>query len=162
VYTWAVAERTIPAGQAIFLRIIEPIMTGSMLPQRTFSAIVVRDALNRSGEVLIPNGSPVTLVVLTAPDGELALGLHSVLVRGNRYLVRSSQPDPAVNGPAMAAGVPLADVFDATAPAPATPGDSPHPIQVRGAEIRVPRGALLVYRLSRPIQVAVFTGRGGS
>jgi hypothetical protein len=162
LYTWPVTERTIPAGQPVFLRTTEPIVAESVLPKRTFSAIVVRDVLNRAGEVLIPAGSPVTLVVLASPGGELALGLHSITVRGNRYLVRSSSLGPATNGPATAVAAPLGDVFDSTIGASRTPDNSADPIQVTGAEIRVPRGAVLVYRLTEPIEVGVLSGRDGA
>src|SRR5207248_1247523 len=62
-------------------------------PNRTYSAQLDRDVTDSSGQVMIPRGSPVQLVVRDMSSGgttgsrELTLDLQSVTVNGNTYYI---------------------------------------------------------------------------
>ncbi|HWQ52936.1 MAG TPA: hypothetical protein VN442_04575 [Bryobacteraceae bacterium] len=141
LYARPANERTIPAGHVVWLRTLDPIMADTEVRDRSFSALIVRDVLDSGGEVLIPNGAPVRLVVLRSAGSGLALGMHSVRIYGNTYLIR-----PAKGGD-WRPGMPLGVLTDATAGT----GMAPVPeVVVEGPAIRVPGNSLLLYRLGGP------------
>ncbi len=144
LYTRPVHERTIAAGQVLWIRVLEPIAADSALPEIGFGALVVRDVVDGGGNLLIPNGAPARLQVMAAPGGQLALGIHSVRVYGNTYLLR-----PAGGAADWRPGMPLGALIDGTV-SDGMPARPPPPLVVEGASVRVPGNALLLYRLEQP------------
>ena len=76
--------RTIAAGTSITVRNNEPI-DARQTDGRVFSGVVHQDVLDADGNVAIPRGSDVELIVRTDPNHDLALDLESVTVNGQRY-----------------------------------------------------------------------------
>ncbi len=111
------------------------------MPGIGFSGLIVRDVVDSGGDLLIPHGSPADLLVLAARTGQLALGIHSVRVYGNTYLLR-----PA-GGENPGAGMPLGTLVDGTVPGGAAL--PPPALTVEGTRIQVPANTLLIYRLER-------------
>lgn len=143
LYSRPAHQRTVPAGHIVWLRTLDPITAGAESQDRSFSALIVRDVIDGGGEVLIPNGAPVRLVVLRTPGGALALGMHSVRIYGNTYLLRPAE------GNDWHPGMPLGVLTDATAGAGTAPVP-PDPLVVEGPALRVPGNSLLLYRLGSP------------
>lgn len=144
LYTRSVEERTIRAGQVLWIRVLEPIVAERGLPGIAFSGLIVRDVVDGAGNLQIPHGAAVRLQVLAAPEGQLALWAHSVTVYGNTYLLR-----PAGESPDWRPGMPLGTLLDGTQADGSLPSPPP-PLMIEGASIRVPVNALLLYRLERP------------
>jgi hypothetical protein len=147
LYARPAGERTIPAGQVVWLRTLEPVVAESALPDRSFSALVVRDILDTAGNLMVPHGSQARLTVMAEPAGRLTLAVHSVRVFGNTYITRPAAA-PAPSPEAGHPGMPLGTLVDGTAGAglAAVPRDE---LLVEGALIRVPDNTLLLYRLQQ-------------
>jgi hypothetical protein len=147
LYTWAVSDRTVPAGTLVVIRTFETIDTAEA--QRIFPAMVARDTPNAAGRPVVLGGSPATLIVLTGPAGGYRLGLHSVVAGGNTYLTSPAGRDARAGVPAER-GAPLGTLVD-TVPAGGTAQTAP-PVSVEGTRIFVPSAMLLFFRLQQPIQ----------
>ena len=80
----AQSARTIDAGTTITVRTNEQINANNN-DGRVFSGVVEQDVLNRGGNVAIPKGSNVELVVKNIANNQVALDLDSVTVNGQRY-----------------------------------------------------------------------------
>jgi hypothetical protein len=84
----------ISAGTAFAVRTNQEI--NSDQAGQTFSAEVAQDIQTRSGEVLVPKGSPAELVILETDSGgvtgtrKVALGLRSVTVSGKKHSVTTA------------------------------------------------------------------------
>ena len=90
---------TIDAGTTITVRTNEQINAGNS-DGRVFSGVVDQEVINRSGNVAIPRGANVEMLVKTIARNQIALDLESVTVNGERYgiqtldsVVSSQQPD---------------------------------------------------------------------
>jgi hypothetical protein len=111
---------------------------------RVYLGTVEQDVRGDSGHVAIPRGSNVELMVRVAPDNDLILDMESVVVNGQRYAIRAepnrveSRPDNSLVGAIVGA------VTGA---------------QVRGRAVRIPRDAVVSFRLDRPLEMGV-TDRG--
>jgi hypothetical protein len=129
---------------------IEP---GTNIPVRTNDAIDVERFDNRvyygtvdqdvrgdNGRVAIPRGSRVELIVRVMRDNDLALDLESVNVNGQRYAIQTarnhveSQRDNSLVGSIIGA----------------ISGG-----QAQGRAVRIPRDAVLNFRLQTPLTVDV-------
>jgi hypothetical protein len=95
------APMVVPLGAEIVVRTNEAIDSTTANEGQSFSGTVQEPVLNADGQVLIPKGSEVSLVVRRESTGgttgspELALGLDSINIRGHRYFVNS---DPVERG----------------------------------------------------------------
>lgn len=145
VYTMPAEERTVRAGSIIALTSVDDIVVTRPQPDRFFDAVISRDVLNRSGTVLIANGSPASLVALGSR--ELELGLHSVMVNGDTYLLDAAGRTSGSSH----AEIPLGRLLDAVAPRPAQ-------VSTRGGRIQVPAGTLLTFELRQSFRLAVSGG----
>lgn len=145
VYTMSAEARTVPAGSIITLTSVDDIVVTRPPRERFFDAVISRDVLNRSGTVLIPNGSPASLVVLGSR--ELELGLHSVMVNGDTYLLDA---DGRTSGSSHAE-IPLGTLLDAAAPRAVQ-------VSTRDGRIYVPAGTLLTFELRQSFRLAVSGG----
>ena len=77
------------------MRTDEDINSQNAAEGRTFPASIVQDILDANGNVVIPRGSPATLIVRrvtegsTLSTGSYVLDLESVRVNGHRYVVNT-------------------------------------------------------------------------
>jgi len=107
---------------------------------RVYYGTVDQDVRSDSGRIAIPRGANAELMVRVAPDNDLILDLESVVVNGQRYAIRAepnrveSQRDNSLVGAIVGA---------------VTGG------QVRGQAVRVPRDAVVTFRLDRPLDIGV-------
>ena len=92
----AQSRATIDAGTTITVRTNEEIQ-GSNSDGRVFSGVVDQDVLNRGGNVAIPRGAEVELLVRNISKNQVALDLESVTVNGQRYGIRRTV-SPTING----------------------------------------------------------------
>src|SRR4030095_72633 len=76
--------QTIDAGTDITVRTNEVIETRHA-DGAVFSGTVENDVISRAGNVAIPRGAEVELVVREIGDHDLALDLDSVTINGRRY-----------------------------------------------------------------------------
>ena len=84
----AQSGRTIDAGTTITVRTNEQI-NASNSDGRVFSGVVEQDVINRRGNVAIPKGANVELLVKNIAKNQVALDLDSVTVNGQRYGIQS-------------------------------------------------------------------------
>jgi hypothetical protein len=98
--TVSAAPGVIPAGTSLEIRTNESINTKSTAEGRTYSAEIATDVVSADGNVLISRGSPAQLVVMQVTEARgvrggpgLEVGLQSVTVNGQRYLVSSADVD---------------------------------------------------------------------
>lgn len=88
--SFAQTNRVIPKGAEIKVR------TDQAIPAKpkanaSFPAQVTEDVQNSSGAVVIPHGSPATLVAVPTDDGkDTVLDLRSVTINSRKYLITST------------------------------------------------------------------------
>ena len=136
---------TILPGTQISVRTETPVIAGHWDRGRIFSGYVTRDVFARDGDLAIPRGSPVEMIVRQAGPGEMMLDLESVMVNGRRYGVDTSGPE--FNTREREGGGVVGAIVGAIAGA--TGGD----VQYRGERIRVPEGSVLTFQLQAPLRV---------
>jgi len=138
---------------------------------RVFSGIVERDVINRRGNVAIPQGSDVELIVKRTSNTEVALDLNAITVYGQRYgvdtdesIVNAERRDGiGVNkrtGKYVGGGALIGAVIGAItggekgaaigAGAGAAAGAGAQ-ILTRGRSVQVPAESLLTFRLQQPM-----------
>jgi hypothetical protein len=107
---------------------------------RVYTGIVDQDVVGTNGRLAIRRGSNVELIVRVARDNDLILDLESVVVRGQRYAVRteprrveSGRDDSLIGG--------IIGALDGG--------------EVRGRVVRIPRNSVVTFRLERPLDVGV-------
>jgi hypothetical protein len=107
---------------------------------RIYPATVDQDVRGDNGRIVIPRGSSAELIVRVAPDNDLILDLESVVVNGQRYAIKTeanrveSRRDNSLVGGivgAIAGG------------------------EARGRAVRIPRDAVVTFRLQRPLDIGV-------
>jgi hypothetical protein len=107
---------------------------------RVYTGIVDQDVVGTDGRLAIRRGSNVELIVRVARDNDLILDMESVVVRGQRYAVRTeatrveSRRDDSLIGGIIGA---------------INGGE------VRGRAVRIPRDSVVTFRLERPLDVGV-------
>jgi ribosomal protein L24E len=161
---------TIDAGSEITVRTNEAIETRHANGE-VFSATVDNDVIGRSGNVAIPRGSDVELVVREIGNNDLALDLDSVNINGRRYglaaesnVTANRREGVGVNkrtGKYVGGGAILGAIIGGIAGggkgaaigagAGAAAGAGAQ-VLTRGDDIDVPAESLLTFRLSQPIQ----------
>jgi len=163
---------TIDAGTTIKVRTVETIDAEDN-DGRMFSGVVDQNVVNRAGNIAIPKGSDVELVVREISSTEVALDLDAVIVNGQRYgvvtdssLIESERKSGVgvnkrtgkyVGGGAVVgavigaiAGGKKGAAIGAGAGAAAGAGAQ---ILTRGGKVSVPVESLLTFRLQQPLQL---------
>jgi hypothetical protein len=168
------APNTIPAGTRLEVRTNEPI--NSTHPEgRTYQGDIATEVVDSEGKVLLPKGSQVELVILEAKEksgikgASLQLGLRSVTVNGQTYLVvseevkettglgRNKKTAQTVGGGAALGtligaaagggkGAVLGGIVGAAAGAAVQ-------VLTQGKEVRVPAESVLRFELDEPIRL---------
>jgi hypothetical protein len=107
---------------------------------RVYYGVVDQDVRGENGRIAIPRGANAELMVRVAPDNDLILDLESVVVNGQRFAIPShpnrveSERDNSLVGAIVGA------VTGAT---------------VRGRAVRIPRDAVVSFRLDRELEMGV-------
>jgi hypothetical protein len=160
----------IDAGMNITVRTNEAIRASGD-DGRVYSGVVQMDVTDRNGNVAIPRGSNVELVVRRISNTDVAVDLDSVMINGERFGVRaedlvSSQNDSnRRTGEYVGGGAVLGAIIGAIAGGPkgaaigaaggaATGGGVQ--LLTRGRNVDVPAEALLTFRLQRPLRAGVY------
>jgi hypothetical protein len=169
---WAV----VPAGRTISVRTEERIDPENVAEGRRFPATIVQDIPDGSGNVVVPAGSPATLIVRRVSGGgalagpRYVLDLDSVRVNGRRYVVNTSEVTAGGQGIGknrrtaeyVGGGAALGTLLGAIAGggkgaaigaiAGAATGGGVQ-VLTAGREIRVPAETVLNFRLERPLHL---------
>jgi hypothetical protein len=169
---WAV----LPAGSSISVRTDEGINSDNASEGRTFSASIVQDVVDSTGTVIIPRGSPATLIVRqvnesgTLSSGSYVLDLESIRVNGRRYVVNAEDVKKGETGIGanrrtaeyVGGGAVLGTLLGAIAGggkgaaigaiAGAAAGGGVQ-VLTKGKEIRVPAETVLNFRLEEPLHL---------
>jgi hypothetical protein len=164
----------LPAGEEISVRTDETIDERNAAEGRTFSASIVEDVRDSSGNVIVPRGAPATLVVRrvseggTLSSGNFVLDLDSVRVNGRRYVVNTEDVKKGETGIGankrtaeyVGGGAVLGTLLGAIAGggkgaaigaiAGAAAGGGVQ-VLTKGKEIRVPAETVLKFRLEEPL-----------
>jgi len=107
---------------------------------RVFRGIADQDVRGSNGQLAIPRGAPVELIVRVARDNDLILDLESVTVNGQRYAIQTepnrveSRRDDSIVGAIVGA---------------INGGE------VRGRAVRLPRESIVTFRLGQPLVMGV-------
>ena len=167
----AQSSRAIDAGTTITVRTNEQINANNN-DGRVYSGVVEQDVINRSGNVAIPKGSNVELVVKNIANNQVALDLDSVTVNEQRYGIQSqdsvvsSQGADGIGankrtGKYVGGGAVIGAIIGAIAGggkgaaigggvgAAAGAGTQ---VLTRGKSVNVPAESLVTFRLEQPLQ----------
>jgi hypothetical protein len=162
---------TIDAGTTITVRTNEEI-NASNSDGRVFSGVVDQDVLNRSGNVAIPRGADVEMLVKSVANKQVALDLESVTINGQRYGIQgqdgvvSTQRADGLGankrtGKYVGGGAAIGAIVGAIAGggkgaaigggigAAAGAGTQ---VLTRGKGVNVPAESLVTFRLQQPLQ----------
>lgn len=164
-------------GTQISVRNDQTIRTQTAETGRSYPASIALDVVDRDGNVVIPRGSPATLVVRqvneggTFSNGNLILDLDTVQVNGRQYQVASSDVRASDRnglgankrtGEMVGGGAVLGTLLGAIAGggkgaaigavAGAAAGGGVE-VATKGHEIRVPAESVLNFRLERPLEL---------
>jgi len=135
-------------GIQIPVRTKEPIDI-NRTDNRVFNGTVDADIRGDNGRIAIPRGSNAELMVRVARDNDLILDLESVVVNGQRYAIRTDPNHVEHQRDNSLVGAIVGAVSGGQATGPA---------------VRIPRGAVVSFRLDRPLDVGVVdrgVDRGG-
>jgi hypothetical protein len=166
------APNTIPQGTRLDVRTNEQITSGEG-EGKTYNAQIETDVVGESGNVLLPKGSPVELVVLETKEkggvrgAGLQLGMRSVTVNGQSYLVISEELSKSTGigrnretAEKVGGGAALGTVIGAAAGgtrgavigglAGAAAGALAQ-VLMAGKEVKIPAETVLQFRLDEPV-----------
>jgi hypothetical protein len=168
------APNTIPEGTTLEVRTSEAI-NSTNAEGRTYQGSIATEVVDAQGTVLLPRGAQVELVILEAKEksgvkgASLQLGLRSVTVNGNTYLVVSDEvkqtaglganrrtAETVGGGAALGTligaatgggkGAVLGGLIGAAAGAAVQ-------VLTQGKEVRIPAESVLKFRLDEPIRL---------
>jgi hypothetical protein len=134
------ADRGIlPAGTNVPIRTVTRIEAAA--PGQSFGAVLVGDLVDSSSAPLAGSGAPARLTV--RPEG---LALSAVMIYGTWHAVSGSDGGPALLGT-------LVRGMNDT-PASGAPVTESMAIRTSGADVQVPGGSLLLFRLDAPARIS--------
>jgi hypothetical protein len=107
---------------------------------RVYTGIVDRDVRGSNGQMAIPRGSTVELIVRVAADNDLILDLESVTVNGQRYAIKTDANHVESARDNSLVGAIVGAINGG---------------QARGRAVRIPRDTLLTFRIERPLDMGV-------
>jgi hypothetical protein len=94
----------LPVGTSISVRADQEINSQNAAEGRTYPASIMQDVTDSSGNIVIPRGTPATLIVRrmteggTLSSGSYVLDLDSVQVNGRRYVVETREIEKGETG----------------------------------------------------------------
>jgi hypothetical protein len=167
----------VPAGTEIVVRTNEAIDSTTANEGQSFSGTVQNAVLSADGETLIPKGSDVSLVVRRLSTGgttgspEVALGLDSINIQGQRYFVNSETVERGNDqgigknrrtGKYVGGGAVLGTLLGAIAgggkgavigaAAGAAAGGTAQ-VLTKGKEVKIPAETTLRFRIDQPLNL---------
>jgi hypothetical protein len=164
----------IDAGTNITVRTNESIRT-SADDGRVYDGFVEQDVLDHNGNIAIPRGSNVELVVRRISRNGVALDLDSVMINGERYGIEgedlvNSQNNSGIGanrrtGEYVGGGAILGAIIGAIAgggkgaaigAAGGAAAGAGVQVLTRGRNINVPPESLLTFRLEQPLRAGVY------
>jgi hypothetical protein len=83
-------QHTLASGTTINVRTDQAINAQGATTTQSFPATVTDDVMDSTGAVAIPKGSRATLVAVPTGNNEVSLGLRSVSVNGQRFMINTS------------------------------------------------------------------------
>jgi hypothetical protein len=107
---------------------------------RVYTGIVDQDVRGSNGQLAIPRGSTVELIVRVAADNDLILDLESVAVNGQRYALKTDANHVESARDNSLVGAIVGAINGG---------------QARGRAVRIPRDTLLTFRIERPLEIGV-------
>ena len=107
---------------------------------RVYYGVVDQDVRGSNGQLAIPRGSRVELIVRVERDNDLILDLESVTVNGQRYAIDTEANRVESSRDNSLIGAIVGAVNGG---------------QVRGRAVRIPRNTLLTFRINRPLVMGV-------
>jgi|SRR5579883_2655866 len=162
----------IDPGTNVVVRTIDPIHANDS-DGRVFSGVVEQDVRDRRGDIVVPRGSNVEMMVRRINNNELALDLDSLTINGERYGVQSDENVVGSNegiganrrtGEYLGGGAVLGAIIGAIAGggkgaaigagAGAAAGAGAQ-VLTRGRDVDVPAESLLTFRLAAPLRAGV-------
>jgi hypothetical protein len=139
---------TLAPGTQISVRTNSPIEVARWDRGRIYQAFVDRPVYARDGDVAIPRGAPVELIVRQIGPGQLALDIESVAVNGQRYVMDATGPQFNMNRNDYDNGSGLVgSIVGAIA------GATGAQVETRGGEIHVPAQAVVTFQLQEPLHM---------
>jgi hypothetical protein len=134
---------TVPPGTQITVRTDQPFEVHTWDRGRVYYGHIAQDVRARDGDMAIPRGAQVEMIVRRVGPDQMALDLESVTVNGQRYAMDTSGPQYNMhrqdydNGGGLVGNI-----------VGAITGGEP-----RGREIRIPQGAVISFQLQQPLRV---------
>jgi hypothetical protein len=107
---------------------------------RVYTGIVEQDVRGGNGQLAIPRGSRVELIVRVERDNDLVLDLESVTVNSQRYAIRTDANRVESDRDNSLVGTIVGAINGG---------------EYRGRAVRIPRGTLLSFRVQRPLDMGV-------
>jgi hypothetical protein len=180
-FSYARTER-LPAGTTIEVRTNERIEIKDSSDGRIFNGVVGRDVLDPDGNIAIPRGSNVELIVRNIGDHEMAVDLESVTVGGERYAVSSDDSEISADrrqgvgknkrtGEFVGGGAVIGTIIGAIAgggkgaaigaAAGGAAGVGAQTV-TRGKTIKIPAESALTFRLNAPLRISTDPDRGST
>ncbi len=174
-FAWAPPPRMarIEAGAVLPVRTNERI-SADRVDGRVFTGVVDQDVAGENGQIAIPRGSNVELIVRVAHDSDLILDVESVTVNGQRYAVAAGADriegkegpgtGAARTGKYVGGGAVLGAILGAAAgggkgaaigAAVGAGAGATAEIATSGREVRVPAESLVTFRLEQPLTLGV-------
>ena len=129
----------LPQGTMIAVRPNESIDV-ERKDNRVYYGVVDQDVRGSNGQLAIPRGSRVELIVRVERDNDLILDLESVTVNGQRYAIDTQANRVESSRDNSLVGAIVGAVNGG---------------QVRGRAVRIPRNTLLTFRFNRPLVMGV-------
>lgn len=139
---------TVMPGSEIQVRADTPFTVSMYDRGRVYTGYVARDVYGRDGELTIPRGSPAEFTVRQISPDQVALNVSSVTINGYRYVVDSTGPLFTIprDGYDNSSGL-VRTMMDSLIGAEGSDVD----VVARGNEVRVTGGAIVRFRLDRPL-----------
>jgi len=134
---------TVAPGTSIDVRAEGPITVSSYDRGRIYVGHIDHDVYARDGDMAIPRGARVEMIVRQIGDNRMTLDLESITVNGQRYAVDTSGPQFNMDRGQYDRGAGLVDNIVG-----AITG-----VETQGTQIRVPDGSVLHFRLQQPMHV---------
>ncbi|MGH9524562.1 MAG: hypothetical protein ACRD3E_18735, partial [Terriglobales bacterium] len=168
----------LPAGTQLTIRTNDQISADAQSAGQTFQAEVANNIVDQNGRMIIPLGSPATLMVQNTSQGTMGVGsnqvelaLQSISVNGVNYTVQSNTETQAGNrgigankrtAEMTGGGAVLGTVIGAIAGGAkgavlggvlGAAGGGAAQVLTRGKQVNVPAETLLQFQLSQPVSL---------
>lgn len=147
----------IDAGTDVTVRTNERIRANDS-DGRVFNGTVAEDVRDSRGDIVIPGGSPVELMVRQLANNDFAVDLDSVMIDGERYGLDAAGSNVVgtnkTTGEDVAGGAVRGAIIGSVAAGGKAVAGAAQ-VLTRGREVNVPAESLLTFRLEEPLRAGV-------